>query len=142
MRNLSTLGLVQFSNRGEMLLSSDVSGDMEHSRTKHVDELRRPISRPGGITAVDKYIEEREGKRLKGIDIPKHRGYIDSDKGVFAYAGIRFKDGEPLALFKTDENEIVVLSINVSTANRLKRCNLGDIVTIKAGKIKTKGRSL
>lgn len=142
MRNLSTLGLVQLSNRSEMLLSSNVSGDLEHSRTEHIDELRRAISRPRGITAVDKYIEEREGKRLKGIDIPKHRGYIDSDKGVFAYAGIRFKDGEPLALLKTDENEIVVLSINVSTANRLRRCNLGDTVTIKAGKIKTKGRSL
>ena len=142
LRNLSTLGLVQHSNRSEMLLSSNVSHNLEHSRTEHVNELRRTVSRPRITTAVDKYIEEREEKRLKGIDIPKHRGYIESEKGVFSYAGIRFKDGEPLALLKTEKNEIVVLLINASTANRLKRCNLGDTVTIKAGKIKTKGRSL
>lgn len=142
LRNLSTLGLVQHTDRSEMLLPSNVSRNLEHSRPERVNELRRPIFGPRIKTAVDKYIEEREEKRLKGIDIPKHRGYIESEKGVFAYAGIRFKDGEPLALLKTGENEIVVLSINVSTANRLKRCKLGDIVTLRAGQIRTKGRSI
>ena len=142
LRKLSSLGLVQFSDRSEVLLPGDVSNHLEHSRTQHTDQLRRPISGSGRIAAVDKYIEEREGKRLKGIDIPKHRGYIESDQGVFVYAGIRYNDGGSLALLKNDKNEIVVLSINASTVNRLKKCKVGDNITLTAGQIKTRGRSL
>ncbi|WP_407290595.1 hypothetical protein [Klebsiella quasipneumoniae] len=28
-------------------------------------------------------MNEREQKRLKGFDIPKHRGYNSTDKGLF-----------------------------------------------------------
>ncbi|WP_407238569.1 hypothetical protein [Escherichia coli] len=43
---------------------------------------------------------EREQKRLKGFDIPKHRGYNSTDKGLFEYAGQR-KSGLNVSPAKT-----------------------------------------
>ncbi len=145
LRNLSQLGLVHIDNGGEVLLPGHVSGHMEHQRANPDNGLRREVSRPGvavpSIAAMDKYIAEREEKRLKGFDIPKHRRYNDNDSGNSAFAGIRQVEGAALALLRRGE-EVVVLPINEATVRRMKRLALGDPVTVTPqGSIKTQGRS-
>jgi hypothetical protein len=145
LRNLSQLGLVHIDNGGEVLLPGHVPGHMEHQGANPDNGLRREVSRPGvavpSIAAMDKYIAEREEKRLKGFDIPKHRRYNDNDSGISAFAGIRQVEGAALALLRRGE-EVVVLPINEATVQRMKRLALGDPVTVTPqGSIKTKGRS-
>ncbi|MDF7677042.1 relaxase/mobilization nuclease domain-containing protein [Neisseriaceae bacterium ESL0693] len=155
LRTLSKLGVVRIARRGEVLLSSDVSGHMEQQRTKSVNTLRRNISRPRvrlsldswlqykpeQITAMDKYIAEREEKRLKGFDIPKHSRYTAGDEALL-FAGIRNVEGQPLALVKRG-SDILIMPIDQATVNSLKRIAIGDAISITLkGSIKTsKGRS-
>jgi hypothetical protein len=96
---------------------------------------------PEQITAAKKYISEREQKRLKINNIPKHHLY-NGHKGAFAYAGIRTVDGQALALLKHGD-DVMVMPIDQSTTRRLKRVGIGDFVTItQIGSIKTtSGRS-
>jgi hypothetical protein len=107
--------------------------------------MRRNVSGPGAVNyisdAADKYIAERELKRQKIADIPKHRRYNKNDEGPVQFAGIRQIDGELLALLKRDEF-IVVLPIDSDTAHRMKRLSVGDLVKLTArGAIISKGRS-
>lgn len=143
LRTLSQLGMVRIASGAEMLLPGNVPGHLEQSRTQPDNTLRRRVFEPDvnqeRITPVDKYIAERERKRLSGLDIPKHFRYIDSE-GPLTYAGIRNVDGQMLALLKRGNN-ILVLPIDQPTARRLKRLAIGDTVTATKGKIKTKGRS-
>jgi hypothetical protein len=145
LRGLSQLGMVQLSNRSEVLLSSHVSGHLEHQRTQSDDGLRRNVSRPGAVNlisdAAGKYIAERELKRQKITDIPRHRLYNKSDEGPVQFAGIRQIDGELLALLKRDDF-IVVLPIDSDTAHRMKRLSIGEMVKLTArGTIVSRGRS-
>ncbi|HIF0302643.1 TPA: TraI/MobA(P) family conjugative relaxase [Legionella pneumophila] len=144
LRDLSQLGMVQLSNRGEVLLPSHVSGHLEYQRTQSDDGLRRDVSRPGAVNfvsnAADKYIAERELKRQKIADIPKHRRYNINDKGSVKFAGIRQIDGEMLALLKRDDF-IVVLPIDRDTAHRMKSLSVDEIVKLTAkGTIVSRGR--
>lgn len=90
---------------------------------------------------MDKYIAEREGKRLKGFDIPKHSRYTAGD-GALSFAGMRNVEGQTLALVKRGD-DVLVMPIDQATANRLKRIAVGDAVSLTPrGSIKTsKGRS-
>ena len=90
---------------------------------------------------MDKYIAEREGKRLKGFDIPKHARYTDGE-GALAFEGVRNIEGQALALLKRGD-EVMVMPIDQATARRLSRIAVGEAVTITPkGSIKTsKGRS-
>jgi hypothetical protein len=91
--------------------------------------------------AADKYIAEREDKRAKGFDIPKHSLYNHDNAGPVNFAGVRQIEGQSLALLKHGE-EIMVLPVDDATARRLKRVAVGDAVTVtRQGSIKTKGRS-
>lgn len=150
LRTLSQLGLVQLSSGSEMLLPGHVSGDVEHQGAKPDNEVRRDLRGGGGLTppaplsgeqAARKYITEREEKRVKGFDIPKHRLYNQSDDGPATFAGVRQIEGQSMALLKRDE-EVLVLPVNEATARRMKRMKLGDQVTATAkGATKSKGRS-
>ena len=98
----------------------------------------KPLEKP---QAADKYIAERSSKRAKGFDIPNHRRYNSLDKGTAVFAGLRQIDDENLALLKRGE-EIIVLPVDVATAQRLKRLSLGDQVSLSdKGAIRKKGRS-
>lgn len=91
--------------------------------------------------AADKYIFEREQKRINGFEIPKHARYTFLKDVSAKYAGTRHVDGQALALLKVGE-EILVLPVDEATARRLKRIVLGQPVDASAkGIIKTKGRS-
>jgi hypothetical protein len=107
--------------------------------------LRRRVSRgelaPPSFAAADQYIEEREQKRLKILDIMEHRRYTITDVGVLAFAGVRRVAGESLVLLKRNE-VILVMPIDEKTANRLSRLAIGDPVTCTGiGIVKTKSRS-
>ncbi|MBV5322908.1 MAG: hypothetical protein JZU60_03640, partial [Ilumatobacteraceae bacterium] len=96
---------------------------------------------PLSFAAADQYIQEREQKRLKILDILKHRRYTNADVGVLAFMGVRHSAGESLALLKRDE-VILVMPIDEKTAKRLSRLAIGDPVTCKGmGIVKTRGKS-
>lgn len=147
LRALSELGVVRIAGGVEVLLPRDVPRHVEQQRAQPANPLRRPVSRSGvaaaALAAADKYIAEREAKRLKGFDIPKHFRYTAS-AGSMTFAGIRNVEGRPLALLKHgDGDEVMVMPIDQATARRLSRIKIGDPVSITPkGSIKTsKGRS-
>ena len=152
LRAMSELGMVRIAGGSEVLLQGDVSDQLEHKTAERVDQLRRDMAGAGGITtpaevkkplsSAEKYINEREQKRLKGFDIPKHRGYNSTDKGLFEYAGQRKSGLETLALLKRDD-EIVVMPVSDYTARRLSNLKVGESVTLTpSGSVRTtKGRS-
>jgi hypothetical protein len=144
LRSLSELGLVRIASGTEVLLPGHVPGHVEQQGAAADHTLRRAVPGAGRITpplaAADKYIVEREQKRLNGFDIPKHVRYHEHD-GSAAFAGMREVDGQKLVLLKKGE-EVMVLPIIEATARRLKRLVVGDAVAMTPrGFIKTKGRS-
>ena len=93
--------------------------------------------------AADAYIAEREQKRLRGIDIPKHALY-NHCAGVMHFAGLRHVDDQTLALLRHGEADtVMVLPVDPATARRLSRVAPGDPLTVTPrGSIQTsKGRS-
>lgn len=141
LRELSELPMVHFARRSEVLLPGHVFDNVELQGAKPDDNVRRDSFRPGLEDAVDRYIAERESMRLKVSDVLKHRRYNSDDAGTVTFEGIRQIEGQTLALLKRN-NEIIVAPIDESTARRLKRVALSEVVTIKSnGAIKTKGRS-
>lgn len=145
LRGLSELGVVHIASRSEVLLPRDVPGHLEQQGTKSDNGVRRDIFGAGAVTAgqsaADKYIAEREAKRLIVFDIPKHTRYNHGNDGAAAFAGIRQIEGQTLALLKRGD-EVMVLPVDDATARRLKRVAVGEMVTVTPkGAIKTKGRS-
>ncbi|EKQ8286778.1 relaxase/mobilization nuclease domain-containing protein [Salmonella enterica] len=152
LRAMSELGMVRIAGGSKVLLQGNVSDQLEHKTAEHSHQLRRDMVGAGGITtpaevkkslsSAEKYISEREEKRFKGFDIPKHRVYNSTDKGLFEYAGQRKSGLEMLALLKRDD-EIVVIPVSDYTARRLRNLNVGESVTLTpSGSVRTtKGRS-
>lgn len=150
-RRVPNVNVVRHGVRGEMLLQSEVRLHLDHQGAGSVDPVRRSVPRTGELnpapaaaiktTAAEKYIREREEKRLKGFDIPKHKGYNYEGSGQFEYAGQRKVDGEILALIR-HEKDIIVMPVNEYTARRLSSLKVGDAVTLtRNGAVRTaKGR--
>ncbi len=102
--------------------------------------VREAASTKPKISPAGKYVFEREQKRLKGFDIPKHTEYSFCKGHVFSYEGIRVVDGQALVLLKCGD-EINVFPIDAATTNRLKRKPLGCQLSVTAtGAITAKGR--
>lgn len=90
---------------------------------------------PEQIKAADAYIAEREAKREAGLNVKPHLRY-NANIGPVYYAGTRVVDGQPLALLRRGE-AIMVLPIDQSTAQRLKRVSVGAEVAVeRGGKVK------
>lgn len=145
LRGLPELGMVFFASRSEMLLQGDVPGHLEQQGAKPDNRVRRSISGAGPVTselaAADKYIAEREEKRLIVFDIPKHTRYNYGKAGTVAFAGLRQIAGQTLALLKCAD-DVMVLPVDDATARRLKRVTVGEVLTVTPeGVINTKGRS-
>ncbi len=145
LRTLSQLGLVRIAGGSEVLLPRDVPRDVEQQGAKPDNQLRRRAFgsgvKPEQVAAMDKYIAEREAKRLKGFDITKHSRYTEGI-GALTFEGVRNVNGHALALLKRDES-VMVLPIDQAAARRLSRVAVGDSVSVTPkGSIKTsKGRS-
>ena len=141
LRRLSECDVVRFPRRSQMLLQSNVSGDLEHQRTKPDHQLRRP-TRTTRLTpgqAADKYIAERNSKRANGIDIAEHLRYTNK-AGAVTYGGARTVEGQTLALLK-HAHEVLVLPVDQATARRMKRLRIGEAVTVTPrGSLKKSGR--
>jgi hypothetical protein len=136
LRNLSQLGVVRIGEGSQGVLPRDVPGHMEHSGTQQPDQLRRIVDRAGrGLTqpeaAAQKYVTEREDKRVKGFDIKKHKRYNRYGEGPLAFAGTRQVDGQRLALLARGD-EIEVLPVDEATARTLGRLKLGEPVLVAA----------
>lgn len=131
LRTMSELGLVQFSDRSEMLLQGDVSCQLEHEGTQSDHQLRRDVSGAGiaGIRAAEKYIAERESKRLEGMDIFQHRLFNKTDDGVFEFAGVRTVNSQNLALLKSGA-EIVVYPVEKKSTSKLRKLTIGDKISL------------
>lgn len=101
---------------------------------------------PAQRAAAGRYIAEREEKRQKGIDIPKHDLY-DGRAGVIFFAGLRTVDGQSLALLRPGDaassvrasgnagaergaDVVLVLPVDAATARRLSRVPRGDAVSV------------
>lgn len=110
-----------------------------------VHKTRRDIfaleTKSAGDAAAEKYISEREQKRSKMFDIPKHVKYNFSNDATVYFGGVRQVEGQNLALLKHGE-VVAVLPIDEATLSRLKRVAVGDKIIVTAkGTIQTKGRS-
>jgi Fe-S cluster biosynthesis and repair protein YggX len=145
LRNLSELDVVRFAGRSEMLLPGHVPHHVEHQGAESNRAVRRGVPWPGLTdaqrAAADQYIAEREAKRARGLDIPKHKLYEAEDERAGVYAGVRRVAGQPLALLKRGD-DILVLPVDEATARRIGRLALGCAVTVTPqGSIKSQGRS-
>jgi hypothetical protein len=155
LRNLSELGVVRIAGGSEVLLPGHVPGHLEQQGGAADHGLRRRVPRPSqsgesggagqsgplsaGLAAADRYILEREQKRLTLPDIPKHVRYHEH-VGPVQFSGIRQVEGQALALLRNGD-EIMVLPIDAAGARRLKQLAIGDAVAITArGTIAAKGR--
>lgn len=142
LRRLSQLGVVRLASGSEVLLPGDVPGHLVKQGAEPNNALRRGV--PGGglsVEAAMKYIEEREGKRAKGFDIPKHTRYTGGSEASL-FMGVRNVDGQALALLRRGD-AIEVLPVDQATVIRLSRLAVGSPVTVTPrGSIKTKGRGM
>jgi hypothetical protein len=145
LRGLSQLGVVRIASGSEVLLPRDVPHHLEQQGAADLDGVRRGVSWPRGIDAAaaqaaDKYIAERESKRCNRVNISNHVRYTDQSSGAITYAGTRQIEDQSLALLKRDD-EVMVLPVDETTARRLKRLAVGELVTVTPkGTITTKGR--
>ncbi len=142
LRGLSQLGVVRIASGSEVLLPGHVPSHLVEQGAQPANALRRGVSGRGLMDAAAlKYIEEREGKRVKGFDISKHTRYTGGSGPSF-FMGIRNVDGQALALLRRGES-IEVLPVDAATAQRLTRLEIGASVTVTSrGSIKQKGRGM
>lgn len=133
LRSLSELGVVQFTDRAEVLLPRDVPGHVEHEAPQPTDRLRRPDAGPGPRMKADRaiaaYIAERHNKRTTIPGMLRHRTFESRDQGLHPFKGTRTIDGVLLALVQI-QDDIVVLSIDDRTRYRLKRVRVGDPIRV------------
>lgn len=144
LRTMSELGMVQFADRSEVLLQGDVSRELEYEGTQSNHQLRRDVPGAGiaGLLAAEKYIAEREVKRLKGMDIFQHRLFDGKETRVFEYAGIRTVNNQNLLLLKFAE-EVIVHPIERAMVQKLKKLRIGEKVNFSiVGISLTRGRKL
>jgi len=135
LRTLSELSVVRLASGTEVLLPRHVSHHMEQQGTQSNYSLRRGISRKigevlfsPGCAAADKYIAERELKRLEGFDIPRHTRYT-AGEGTIRFHGIDSIENQTLALLKRND-EVIVMPIDQAAVRRLSGIAVGDAVSI------------
>ena len=143
LRTLSEVDVVRLASGNEVLLPRDVSDHVEQQGTKPDHALRRPLHgmKIDPLAAAERYIAERDEKRARGINVPKHILY-NGQKLEATFQGVRNIDGQALALLNHGE-QIMVKPVDRATAQRLSKVSIGKSVSVtQTGSIKTmKGRS-
>ena len=139
------MALIKQASTNQQVSTHNVKDTRSEAEANKLMSVRQSIAVSAltslSFAAADLYIQEREQKRLKILDILKHRRYTNADVGVLAFMGVRHSAGESLALLKRDE-VILVMPIDEKTAKRLSRLAIGDPVTCKGmGIVKTRGKS-
>ena len=83
---------------------------------------------PHAYAAADSYIEEREGKRTRGIEVPRHVRYSPTTQPL-SFAGLRSVDGCALALLDRGD-AVLVMPVDLATVQRLKGVSIGQAITV------------
>lgn len=84
----------------------------------------------GGVTPVQKYIDERNSKSSYISDIIKHELYASKDAGKAVYQGQRsLSDGSKVGLFEK-QGKMLVLPVSESQAQKLTKTKVGSTVNI------------
>ena len=185
LRTLSELPVLQFSDRGQVLLPDDGHRNLEQPGTKpdhalrwdhdrkglgeggksilleileakekadkekaekvkgknfllerlEAEEAAKKAEREKTLEPAEQYIAEREEKRQRGINVPKHEKYRD-EEGTFEFAGIRNVSGQALALLKSDDT-VFVRPVDQDTAESLKWIGIGDKVNVTQDGVQT-----
>lgn len=143
LRNMSECNMAGIERRSKMLLSNNANNDMENQRTGNNNSLRRNLSKqrifgriipPDHLNSVDKYINERNDKMNKGIDIKQHIRYNELknfNKSIdVQYGGMRYINNNALALFETDNKILVIPITDKKIETQLRKCRKGDAITI------------
>lgn len=152
MRNMSKCNMVSIDRRSEMLLSNNANNDMENQRTRNNNSVRRHFSKQrifgitipqGYLNSVDKYINERNDKMNKGIDIKHHMRYNEffgqNESTVdVQYNGMRYVDNNSLALFEIDNKILVIPIIDKKIETQLRKCRKGDAISLSEEGIRIK----
>jgi len=71
------------------------------------------------LNSATRLLPTHPEKRLRGIDIPRHRRHRPGDEGEAAYAGTRQVGGQSLALLRKSGkqgDEIIVMPVGEATA--------------------------
>ena len=97
----------------------------------------------GYLNSVDKYINERNDKMNKGIDIKHHVRYNEffeqNERTVdVQYNGMRYVDNNSLALFEIDNKILVIPIIDKKIETQLRKCRKGDAISLSEEGIRIK----
>lgn len=127
---LTVYGSDQFK---EQILAAAAVADFEvRFSNRDLDKRRVAL---GAVKSVEdaavKYVEERNAKRSRILDIAEHRVFKPEDAGGFLCAGLRRVDGQNLFLLKRDET-VLVLPVDALVASRLKGLARGEPLTVTA----------
>lgn len=141
LRRLSQLGLIAIDAAAD----SSQAAQSSSARTEPAGAIsngnfNRKEQSPSDA-AAEQYVFEREQKRSKGFDIPKHKRFTFTHDELASFAGSRVVNGQTLGLFKVGD-EIAVIPVDDATARRLQHFRIGRAVIVSAkGAIRTRGRS-
>jgi hypothetical protein len=92
-----------------------------------------PTAGSAGEAAARRYIAEREMKRQRIPDIPRHvLGEMKPSLNV-RYAGWRRVDGQFLLLATMSADEIAVIPVEADVIARVSGCKRGEVVTLDNG---------
>jgi hypothetical protein len=92
-----------------------------------------PTAGSAGEEAARRYIAERETKRQKIPDIPRHvLGEIKPSLNM-RYAGWRRVDGQFLLLAQMSADEIAVIPVEAEVIARVSGCKRGEAITLDNG---------
>ncbi len=114
-----------------------VDQNLEQQRLQQTGQLVERMhsgKRAATVTAVMKYVQEREEKRQRGINVKRHVLYAQQEKQA-TFAGLRTVDGVHLALLETKE-AVMVKEIDKQSFVRLQRYKVGQSVEVNRGTIK------
>jgi hypothetical protein len=118
--------------------------EREQADTDSIEQVRgstgpdRAASRDSadpGIEAARRYIAERELKRHRIPDIPRHVLGELKPHAEMIYAGWRRVDGQFLLLASSDTNEVAVIPVDAATIARAAQAKRGEVIMLE-------GRSL
>lgn len=143
---LPGINVVSPEGRNKMFLSDDAHHQLDEQRAKSNIDMRRSVSSRTAIniqlTAMNKYIHERNAKHASGINVPIHKAFTAELAGESKFVGVRNVDGVDMGLFEKD-GVVYVKDVDKSEVGRLKSISKNNTVSIDSnGKItvgKTKG---
>jgi hypothetical protein len=138
-RVLSTAQALQLDIRFDGMTQAELKGEQGRAQEASKAEIRHqaleasanaPTVGSAGTAAARRYIAEREMKRQKIPDIPRHvLGEMKTHLNV-SYAGWRKVDGQFLLLAQTSTDEIAVIPVEADVIARVSGLKRGEVITL------------